>query len=128
MRESIKGVFTMLYRSAFRSIALVAAVTLSATASASTQIPMDRTITFINTYPQGALIIFTPAFANTDGCTASGSSTSVLIEWTTDANQKNLYVAALAAMHSGAKVGFGTSGCGTYLVGVPLVYRVDVAP
>jgi hypothetical protein len=83
-------------------------------------------ITSVSTYGTLALVSFWPAYANQDGC-AYGKN-SVVIDWSTDPDNKAMYVAIVVAMHSGAKVGFGTDGCATNYSSAPRSYRVDVPP
>lgn len=92
----------------------------------STQIPTNRVITRISTYGSIALVKFAPEYANQDGC--SGPADVAVIDWTSNADNKVMYAAALAALHSGAKVGLGTDGCSGSYNNYPLLYRIDIEP
>jgi hypothetical protein len=71
-------------------------------------------------------VLFFPALSATESCGAF-SSTAAVIDWGTNAENKNLYIAAVAALHSGAKVGFTLNGCST-AEQAPLITRLVVTP
>jgi hypothetical protein len=76
----------------------------------------------------GSLILFTPAIADTEGCTKSGQGYA-WIDWTStiQPDGKSLYTTLLAASLAGKKVDIVVNGCsqGAYY---PLVYQVAIYP
>lgn len=112
-----------------RILLVISMVFLPALSTAQTeQISVTRTITEIYTYDTGALIRFTPA-ASGHGCPGGQATTSVYIDWASNAGMRVIMANAMLAQAGGKIVGFGVNGCNpTYGAGngVPLVYRIDV--
>jgi len=75
----------------------------------------------------GSLIVFTPAIADSEGCTKSGVGYA-WIDWTStlQPDGKSLYATVLAASLAGKTVDIVVSGCsqGYY----PLVYQIVIYP
>jgi hypothetical protein len=75
----------------------------------------------------GSLILFTPAIADSEGCTKSGQGYA-WIDWTStlQPDGKSLYTTVLAASLAGKLVDIVVGGCsqGYY----PLVYQVVIYP
>ena len=91
-------------------------------------VPADRTILKIHTYPKFAVIKFSPAFANDLGCgSGSVADTYAAIMWENDPDEKAKYASVLMAMAGNMKIGLGISGCfPNWGGGIPIIYRVDV--
>lgn len=106
---------------------VVAILLLGAQSVIADNIPMNRQITLVQTYANFAAVRFDPPYENNLGCAFSGSDSFVVIDWTTNANNKAMYAATLSAYLTQQPVGFGISGCSAfYGGGTPLVYRVDI--
>jgi hypothetical protein len=90
-------------------------------------ISTDRTIQEIEVLATYARIRFLPAGTNADGCSGGPMNPSeyAVIDWSTNAENKNLLAQALAAFHGGSKIGFSLNGCSG---GAPLATRIAVKP
>jgi hypothetical protein len=109
--------------------ALVALVLLGSfgPALADIEIAATKTLTDIATTNTKATLSFTPAISSPEtipNCGAN-SSISAVIDWGTTAENKNMFMAALAAFHAGSKVGFSLGACDT---NAALVTRLYVKP
>ena len=109
-------------------------VVLSQYTSASTQVPMDRTITQLITYDNLIVLRFDPPYPNDQNCLSAVQDRAVAIKLEPDGTgtyvkNNNLYASALAAYLSRRKVGFGINGgCANWSNGIPYIYRVEIAP
>ena len=105
---------------------LIFTVSLSA---ATDRITPDKTIINISTYETYAAIKYSSTGTfTTVSCSSSNDHTWVVIDWSTNSNNKTLFNSALAAYALGKKVGFGINdNCHPFGGGVPRVYRVDIA-
>ncbi len=94
-------------------------------ATASSQVPKDRTIIWMSAYQDRVVIAYEPAFTNAEGCGDASLRNYVA---TIDMPLKAaIHSQALAAFVAGQQVGFGLTGCDTgYGGGVPKIYRIDV--
>ena len=86
-------------------------VVVSVSSLASEQISANRTITAVHSYKNGASFVYSPSSGNGLGCSGSGASKHVHIDWGADENYKAMYSLALAAYMAGKEVGFGVNGC-----------------
>ena len=90
-------------------------------------VPLDRTITRINTYDKFAVIKFSPAFDNNLGCTGGvNATTRAALFFDAKPDNKVQLAMAMMAMSLKQKIGFGISGCSGVFGGIPIVYRVDI--
>jgi hypothetical protein len=112
-------------RSASRAMAAAVVAGYAIVASASTQIPVDRTILQMGAYADLGYIVFAPAVPNLEGCSYTNGD-QLAIVWAASPDSKTMYSTALAAHLAGQRVGFGVSGC--HSGGLPIAYRVDVKP
>ncbi len=124
----IKGIKATMFLTAV----LFPAMLFAGTAWAD-NVPGNRTIVRIFTYPNAAVIKYSPAFANILGC-AGGSigDTTAAISWQSDPDRKVMFASLLTALASNSQIGLGINGCFPGFAGpeggIPLIYRVDVIP
>ena len=95
------------------------------TASASTQVSPDRTITSIGAYGNMGYVVFSPAVPGLESCPYANGDI-VYFDWGTNPDAKTMYATAMAAYLAGQKVGFGVTGC--VPGSAPIAYRIDVKP
>jgi hypothetical protein len=108
-----------------RALYLLASMCLVTVAQASSTVPRDRIITQILTYRDSLTVIYSPPYANSEGCANTGASSSYGVILIGNDPNKLLISTALAAFATGKTVGFGLNGCSTWYGGVPKIYRVD---
>ncbi len=121
----IKGIKATMFLTAV----LFPAMLFAGTAWAD-NIPANRTIVKVFTYPNAAVIVYSPAYANNLGC-AGGSigDTTAAISWQSDPDRKVMFASLLTALAGNMQIGLGIAGCfAGFGGGIPLIYRVDVAP
>lgn len=96
---------------------------------AATIVDATRTITSISVRNDHAVIYYAPAFpkaADGEGCAGVNASLAVVIDWSAVSDNRNLFVAALAAFHAGSRVGFVVDSCS--VDGLPLAVQINVEP
>ncbi len=121
----IKGIKATMFLTAV----LFPAMLFAGTAWAD-NIPSNRTIVKIYTYTNVAVIRYSPAYDNNLGC-AGGSvgDTTAAISWRSDPDRKVMFASVLTALAGNMQIGLGIAGCfAGFGGGIPLIYRVDVAP
>jgi hypothetical protein len=106
------------------------------TIAANFQIPVgSRTIVEVRTYLNYASVKYSPAFTTNTGCPGTVATEYAIIDWSVNADNKNIYNAALAAFLLGKTVGFGINNldvdgglysCHDFGAGTPTIYRLDM--
>lgn len=116
-----------------RSVAFASAIALALPANvfADTSIA-PQAIAYVNIYAgtvaQGAVIQFSPAQPNVEGCpSAPGNLVWIDFSSPTQPDGKVLYATVLAAVMAGKTPIFSVRGCGNNGQ-IPLVYSVQVKP
>ena len=123
----IKGIKATMFLTAV----LFPAMLFAGTAWAD-NVPGNRTIVRIFTYPNAAVIKYSPAFANNLGCASGIGDEHAAISWQSDSERKVMFASLLTALASNSQIGLGINGCFPGFAGpeggIPLIYRVDVIP
>ena len=109
-----------------KAVVLAAALTIQATSTnAATQLELGgtRRIVSVSTYANLAVIRFSPGIPGLEGC---GTPEHVHIDWSTNAENKNMYASLLMAMATDKQIVVGLNGCSSD--NAPVVYRIDLTP
>lgn len=107
-------------RASGATLLVTLALALSIPAFAANEQLGQKSIVQIARYTNYAIIKFTPAQTNSQGCSSSDTD-RVSIEWAVDKDGENQAALLFAAMIADKKVTFGISGCHQTL---PEIYRV----
>ena len=107
-----------------KKLAITLLIIIPLAVIASTQVPKARKIVAMSTYGDRAVVVYEPAFTNSEGCAGALQDHVAAIELP---DNEAVFSQALAAFTAGQSVGFGLSGCdNNYGGGVPKIYRIDV--
>lgn len=109
-------------------IAVSMSLMVSPLFAANVGIATTRTIVNVQTYTDYAVIHYTPASSHSL-CSGSLRLTAFVIDYSTNANNKALYNAALAAFLMKQPIGAGitdSGGCHAYGTSTPRAYRIDM--
>ena len=117
--------------SGFRLIILCIGLFISCpiwAANSFQSIDTSTTIVEVRTYLDHAALRISPSFTETVGCPGTVNGQWIVIDWSTDTNNKAMYNAALGAFLLGKQVTFGIKNdCNLeFGDGTATTYRIDM--